>query len=40
LDIDYDSGIPHVHDWERSATGKPIRGTGRPYDPDKDKYVR
>ncbi|MDP9804692.1 RHS repeat-associated core domain-containing protein [Acinetobacter calcoaceticus] len=39
-DHDHGQGVPHVHDWQRDANGKPIRGTGRPYNPDIDKYKR
>lgn len=36
-DHDHGQGVPHVHDWDRDADGKPTRGTGRPFDPTKDQ---
>ena len=29
LDLDYDQGVSQVNNWERRATGKPIRGSRR-----------
>lgn len=40
IDHDHGQGVPHVHDWQRDTNGKPIRGSGRPYNPNIDKYKR
>lgn len=42
-DIDYDhdhgQGRPHVHDWGRDSNGNPVRGPGRPVNPDTEPHV-
>lgn len=35
-DHDHGQGIPHVHDWDRDQEGNPVRGPGRPFNPDID----
>lgn len=35
-DHDHGQGVPHVHDWEQDANGRPARMPGRPVDSELD----